>query len=79
MQIRLDRDVNALYITLQEGKVARTLELAELVYADIDEQGEPLGLEFVNADDFIPFLRERAGDVDLPASVRAVFGASASR
>lgn len=77
MQIRLDRDVNALYIALQEGKVAKTLELAELVYADVDEQGKPLGLEFVNADDFIPFLRERVGDIDIPESVREVFGASA--
>ena len=76
MQIRLDRDVNALYIELQEGKIARTLELAESVYADVDEQGTPLGLEFVNADDFIPFLRERVGDSAIPESVRRVLGAS---
>lgn len=75
MQFRLDRDVNALYIELQAGKVAKTLELAELVYADVDEQGTPLGLEFVNADDFIPFLRERGGDIDIPASLRGVLWA----
>ena len=76
-RILLDRDVNALYIELREGTVARTLELAELVYADVDEEGAPLGLEFVNADDLIPFLRERVGDIDIPEPIREVLGTSA--
>lgn len=77
MQIKLDPDVNALYITFAEGKVARTIEVAEAVYADMDEGGNPLGLEFIDADDFIPFLRERVGDVAVPPQLREMLGASA--
>lgn len=66
-QIRLDPDVNALYIRFSAGKVARTLELETFVYVDIDAQGYPVGLEFANADDFVPFLRRHEGSVDIPA------------
>jgi uncharacterized protein YuzE len=79
MQIRLDRDVNALYIDLQEGEVDRTLELTEMVYLDVNKQGDPLGVEFVNADDFIPFLRERLGEAEIPPQLREVFGMVAPR
>jgi uncharacterized protein YuzE len=66
-QFRLDPDVNALYIRFSAGKVVRTLELEAFVYVDIDAQGEPVGLEFVNADDFMPFLRRHDGSVNIPA------------
>jgi uncharacterized protein YuzE len=70
MQIRLDRDVNALYITFQPGNVSRTVELTDTVYVDLDAQGNPLGIEFVDADEFIPFLREHADDTDVPPQIR---------
>jgi uncharacterized protein YuzE len=79
MQIRLDPDVNALYIEFREGKVAKTIELADMVYLDVDHQGDALGLEFVNADDFIPFLREHAGAADVPAELRELIHAPAPR
>jgi uncharacterized protein YuzE len=64
-QFRLDPDVNALYIRFSAGEVSRTLELEEFVYVDIDAQGEAVGVEFVNADDFMPFLRRHHGHVDI--------------
>lgn len=78
MQIRLDADVNALYITLRPGRVARTIEITDTIYVDEDEAGVPLGIEFVNADEFLPFLRDRAGDAAIPAEVRAVFWPAAA-
>ena len=73
MQIRLDRDVNALYITVQPGQVSRTIELTDTVYIDVDAQGTLLGIEFVDADEFIPFLRDRADDAEIPPQVRDLF------
>lgn len=77
MQIRLDRDMNALYIEFREGQVAKTVELGEMVYMDVDGQGSALGLEFVNADDFVPFLREHAEGRDVPVQLRDLLGAPA--
>lgn len=79
MHIKRDPDVNALYITFGEGEVARTVAISEAVYADLDEVGNPLGLEFINADDFIPFLRERVTDVAIPLPLREMLGAYSSR
>ena len=77
MQIRLDPDVNALYIEVRAGEVAKTVEVSEMVYLDVDEGGAPLGLEFVNADDFIPFLREHAGGAEVPDELRELLGVTA--
>ncbi len=79
MQIRLDPDVNALYIEVRAGEVAKTLEVSESVFVDVDEEGTPLGMEFVNADDFIPFLREHAGGVEVPAELRDLLEAPTAR
>lgn len=76
MKIKLDADVNALYIAFREGTVARTIELAEMVFADLDD-GEPIGLEFVNADDFVPFMRGHAGGANVPPQLRELLGAAA--
>ena len=74
MEIRLDRDVNALYIRVRRGRVSRTLELTDTVYIDMDAQDNPLGIEFVNADEFIPFLRDHADDTEIPPQLREVLG-----
>lgn len=41
MQIRLDPDVNALSIEVRAGEVAKTLEVSESVFVDVDEEGAP--------------------------------------
>ncbi len=75
VEFQLDTDANALYIKLGPGAVARTIALTDSVYADVDATGAPLGLEFINADEFVPFLRNHAGDDDLPPRVRELFRA----
>lgn len=52
--------------------MARTIKLTDSVYADSDASGEPVGIEFVNADGFVAFLRGHA-DEDLPPQVRPLF------
>jgi uncharacterized protein YuzE len=78
MEFQLDRDVNALYIKLRSGNVARTIELTDSVYVDMVAQDSPVGIEFVNADEFIPFLREHAEDSAIPPQVRALFRVTAA-
>jgi uncharacterized protein YuzE len=85
MQFRLDVEANALYIAIKPGTVARTIELTDLVYVDVDATGEPLGIEFVSADEFVPFLRrlttlehDHEWQSPIPAEVGAVFVASAA-
>ena len=73
VEFQLDREVNALYIKPGSAKVARTIALTDAVYADVDTQGTPVGLEFIDADDFVPFLRDHADDGDLPPPVRELF------
>lgn len=57
MRVQYDRDVDALYVRVRVGRVAETVELRDAVSADLDADGEVLGLEFANADDVLPFLR----------------------
>ncbi len=78
MRLRLDRDVNALYVELRPGAVARTIEVTDTVYVDVDADGATLGVEFVDADEFIPFLRDRADDDRIPPEARVLFEATAA-
>jgi uncharacterized protein YuzE len=49
MKIEYDREVDALYIRLQEKYVARTLEIEEGLNLDLDENGSLIGLEVLDA------------------------------
>ncbi len=49
MRIEYDREVDALYIRLQEKYVARTVELEEGLNIDLDEKGKLIGLEILDA------------------------------
>ena len=49
MKIEYDREVDALYIRIQEKEVYRTKELEEGINLDIDEEGKIIGLEIVGA------------------------------
>jgi uncharacterized protein YuzE len=70
MEFQVDRDVNALYIKLRAGYVARTIELTDSLSVDMDADDMPLGLAFINADEFVPFLRDHANDADSPPWLR---------
>lgn len=69
MKIELDTQANALYLQLvdeiRDGEAVITLELDEGVYLDLDENRRPLGLEFVDADDFLGFLRRAGGGLEI--------------
>ena len=49
MKIEYDKEVDALYIRIQEKQVARTQEVAEGVNLDLDADGRLIGLEVIDA------------------------------
>ncbi len=65
-------DVDALYVRFRRGKVADTIEIEHLIVVDLDADGQPLGIEFVNADDFLPFLRRHGGPLTWPDDLAAM-------
>jgi uncharacterized protein YuzE len=49
MKIEYDKEVDALYIRIQEKDVARTQEISEGVNVDFDAEGRLVGLEVLGA------------------------------
>jgi uncharacterized protein YuzE len=49
MKIEYDKDVDALYVRLQEKYVARTVEIEDGLNLDIDNEGKLIGLEILDA------------------------------
>jgi len=49
MKIEYDREVDALYVRLQEKYVARTVEIEEGLNLDLDDSGKLIGLEILDA------------------------------
>lgn len=49
MKIEYDKQVDALYIRLQEKEVTRTQEVSEGVNPDFDTKGRLIGLEVLDA------------------------------
>jgi len=49
MKIEYDKEVDALYIRIQEKKVSRTRELEDGLNLDLDENGKLIGLEILDA------------------------------
>jgi len=70
MKIELDSEAKAIYVRLDSGRVADTFELADAVVLDKAGDGRPLGIEFVHAEDFEPFLREHPNLVSIPSRLR---------
>ena len=65
MRFEYDPGADALYVWLGEGRVERTVELAEGAYADLDAEDRPVGLEFVALAAFRDVL-ERRGTLVVP-------------
>lgn len=59
--VEFDQSVNTLYFRVKPGTVARTVEVSPLILVDVDENDVTLGVEFVNADEFLPYLRAHDG------------------
>lgn len=49
MKIEYDKEVDALYIRLQEKKVAKTREFDDGLNIDFDESGKLIGFEILDA------------------------------
>ena len=50
MEITYDKKADAMYIYFQKGaKIARTVELANLLIADLDKKGKVIGVEVLAA------------------------------
>lgn len=49
MKIEYDKEVDALYIRIQEKEAARTEEISEGVNVDFDSDGRLIGLEVLRA------------------------------
>ncbi|HHT9134528.1 MAG: hypothetical protein A3G17_01645 [Planctomycetes bacterium RIFCSPLOWO2_12_FULL_50_35] len=49
MKIEYDKEVDALYIRIQEKKVSQTKEVVEGINLDIDKDGKIIGLEIIGA------------------------------
>ena len=47
MKIEYDAQADALYIQLRDGEVVETVESSKYVYVDLDEEGQPLGIEIL--------------------------------
>ena len=62
-------DEKLLYVATGNGPVAETIEVEESVYVDLDADARPIGIEFLNADDFLPFLARHGGQLTLPERV----------
>ena len=49
MRIDYDPQADAIYIRLRSGEVDDTLAIGKYIYADVDKDGVPLGLEILFA------------------------------
>jgi uncharacterized protein YuzE len=54
MKVKYDKKVDALYITLSEGKYSDSVKVAEGVMVDKDSDGNILGIEVMDATVNIP-------------------------
>jgi uncharacterized protein YuzE len=68
MKIEYDPQADALYIQLRKGKIAQTVETSHYIYADVDEKGQPLGLEIL-------FVRRHLKPEDLTSITFNILGA----
>lgn len=67
MKITYDRDVRALYIQIADGDVKQTVEIRQGVIADFGTQGQLLGIEIIDEQEFLSFLSEQErGEFSIP-------------
>jgi uncharacterized protein YuzE len=64
MKVEYSPDENLLYLQLQLGVVADTIEIGPDIFVDLDGEGAPLGIEFLDAADFLPFTARHDGRLD---------------
>ena len=61
-----DSEVKALYVRFSDHAAARSVELSETVYIDVDDQGEPVSFEILEANGaLLDLLQSVSGDAPL--------------
>lgn len=69
MHFTYDHDVDAVYVSISDAAVARTVEIDPLTLADVDRHGQLVGLEVIKPDRDLPL--ERVFDrFNLPPTAR---------
>jgi len=53
MKIRYDKKVDAMYISLAEGKYDATRKISDVILVDEDKKGKVLGIEILDASENI--------------------------
>jgi len=48
MKLKVDREADALYLTLRDGPASDTEEVAPGIIVDYDEQGQAVGIEMLH-------------------------------
>ena len=69
MKMTVHSDVNVLYIELREGEQARTLEVNSSTYIDLDAENRVLGVEILNAREFLNDFLARGGQLNVPDTI----------
>lgn len=49
-RITWDQDADAIYVRLSDAEVASTIALSTTVYIDVDDNGNPVGMEVLRVD-----------------------------
>lgn len=68
-QVTHDCDVDALYLRLRSGTVDHTVEIDSAIYMDVDDAGQPLGIEFLHSEDLAPYVHRHGAELGIPESV----------
>ena len=69
MKMTVHSDVNVLYIELREGEQVRTLEVNPSTYLDLDAENRVLGIEVLNAREFLNDFLARGGQLNVPDTI----------
>ncbi len=72
MRFTHDPESGAFYVRLREGEYHQTIPLIEPLYgggADVDAEGNVLGVEFLSFEDYAEILATVGGDLEIPEKI----------
>ena len=64
MHLEYSPDEGLLYLRLKSGEVSETIEVGKAIYADLDAEGQAIGIEALDATEFFAFLANNAESTD---------------
>jgi uncharacterized protein YuzE len=77
MMLKYSPTADALYLRLRPGEISNTVEWFpdDDIYLDLDADGRVLGVEFVNAGDFLTVLARHDGQLEIPDRIEDIAAA----